>query len=321
MLIFREYFVERIVFLGTPEFAVPTLLEIIGQGHEVVACYTQPPRPAGRRGLEIKKSPVHEKAITFGIPVNTPVSFKEKGEKEKFIEYQAEVAIVVAYGLILPLEILESPQLGCFNLHPSLLPRWRGAAPINRAIMTGDTETGVAVMKMDTGLDTGAICLEEKITIDSNMTAGALHDSLATLGSNLMVRALSALERGTLTETPQSEVGITYADKISKSEAQVDWTRSASEVHHQIHGLSPFPGAWCEMVFEGKVERVKIFRSKIVELNGESGQLIDRDLTVACGTGAVQLLELQKAGKKVMSNEEFMRGSKLKVGTNLAINS
>ena len=311
----------RIVFLGTPEFAVPTLLEIIGQGHEVVACYTQPPRPAGRRGLEIKKSPVHEKAITFGIPVNTPVSFKEKGEIEKFFDYQAEVAVVVAYGLILPLKILESPQFGCFNLHPSLLPRWRGAAPINRAIMAGDTETGVAVMKMDTGLDTGTICMEERVSIDSNITAGALHDSLATLGSNLMVRALSALERGALTETPQFEDGITYADKITKAEAQIDWTRSATEVHQQIHGLSPFPGAWCEIEIEGKVERIKIFRSKIVEMNGETGQLIDQDLTVACGTGAVQLLELQKAGKKTMTNEEFMRGSKLEVGTYLAINS
>ncbi len=311
----------RIVFLGTPEFAVPTLLEIIGQGHEVVACYTQPPRPAGRRGLEIKKSPVHEKAITFGIPVNTPVSFKENGEIEKFFDYQAEVAVVVAYGLILPLKILESPQFGCFNLHPSLLPRWRGAAPINRAIMAGDTETGVAVMKMDTGLDTGAICMEERVSIDSNMTAGALHDSLATLGSNLMVRALSALERGALTETPQSEDGITYADKITKAEAQIDWTRSATEVHQQIHGLSPFPGAWCEIKIKGKVERIKIFRSKIVEMNGEMGQLIDQDLTVACGTGAVQLLELQRAGKKTMTNEEFMRGSKLEVGTNLIINS
>ena len=311
----------RIVFLGTPEFAVPTLLEIIGQGHEVVACYTQPPRPAGRRGLEIKKSPVHEKAITFGIPVNTPVSFKENGEIEKFIDCQAEVAVVVAYGLILPTKILESPQFGCFNLHPSLLPRWRGAAPINRAIMAGDTETGVAVMKMDAGLDTGAICMEERVPIDSNMTAGALHDSLATLGSNLMVRALSALERGALTETPQSEDGVTYADKITKAEAQIDWTHSATEVHQQIHGLSPFPGAWCEIKIEGKVERIKIFRSKIVEINGESGQLIDQDLIVACGTGAVQLLELQRAGKKMMTNVEFMRGSKLEVGTNLVINS
>lgn len=311
----------RIVFLGTPEFAVPTLLEIIGQGHEVVACYTQPPRPAGRRGLELKKSPVHEKSITFGIPVNTPVSFKENGEIEKFFDYQAEVAVVVAYGLILPLKILESPQFGCFNLHPSLLPRWRGAAPINRAIMAGDTETGVAVMKMDTGLDTGAICMEERVSIDSNMTAGALHDSLATLGSNLMVRALSALERGALTETPQSEDGITYADKITKAEAQIDWTRSATEIHQQIHGLSPFPGAWCEIKIEGKVERIKIFRSKIVEMNGEIGQLIDQDLTVACGNGAVQLLELQRAGKKTMTNEEFMRGSKLEVGSYLAINS
>ena len=311
----------RIVFLGTPEFAVPTLLEIIGQGHEVVACYTQPPRPAGRRGLEIKKSPVHEKALTFGIPVNTPVSFKENGEIEKFFDYQAEVAVVVAYGLILPLKILESPQFGCFNLHPSLLPRWRGAAPINRAIMSGDTETGVAVMKMDAGLDTGAICMEERVTIESNMTAGALHDSLATLGSNLMVRALSALERGALTETPQSENGITYAEKITKAEAQIDWTLPATEVHQQIQGLSPFPGAWCEVEIEGKVERTKIFRSKIVETNGESGQLIDQDLTVACGTGAVQLLELQRAGKNTMTNVEFMRGSKLEVGTNLIINS
>ena len=310
----------RIVFLGTPEFAVPTLLEIIGQGHEVVACYTQPPRPAGRRGLETKNSPVHNQALTFGIPVQTPTSWKKSEVLDEFKSFEADVAVVVAYGRILPLEVLEFPRLGCFNLHSSLLPRWRGAAPINRAIMAGDTETGVAVMKMDAGLDTGAICMEEKVVIDLDMTAGILHDILAKLGANLMVRALSALERGALVETSQTEDGITYANKITKEEAQINWTLPAASVHDHIRGLSPVPSAWCEMKIDGSVERVKVFRSKVVEKTGVPGQLLDKEFTVACGTDAVQLLELQRAGKKSMVREEFMRGAKLEVGSMLAVN-
>ena len=308
----------RIVFLGTPEFAVPSLLEIIGQGYEVVACYTQPPRPAGRRGLETQKSPVHEKALTFGIPVNTPESLIENGLQEEFKKFQADVAVVIAYGMILPSNVLGSPQFGCLNIHPSLLPRWRGAAPINRAIMAGDIETGVAVMKMDEGLDSGPICMEERVTIDPNMTAGALHDSLASLGSSLIVRALSALQRGALIETPQSSEGVTYADKLSKSEARINWTRPSSEVHNLIRGLSPFPGAWCEMEFNGKVERVKVLRSKIVEMSGSPGQVLDEELKIACGTGAVQLLELQKAGKKALDWKEFAVGNNLKIGSLLS---
>jgi methionyl-tRNA formyltransferase len=306
----------RVVFMGTPEFSVPTLMEIVGQGHDVVACYSQPPRPAGR-GMDLKKSPVHEAAESFGIPVFTPESLRGADEQDAFAALDADVAVVVAYGLLLPKAVLDAPRHGCLNLHASLLPRWRGAAPINRAIMAGDTETAVQVMRMEEGLDTGPVCLSETVTIGDNMTAGELHDRLSTLGGDLMVRALAALSRGALGEQSQAEEGVTYAAKLSKQETRIDWSRPAEEVHNQIRGLSPFPGAWCEMPLGGKDERVKILRSTLAEGSGAPGTVIgggDAPL-IACGSGAVRLIELQRAGRKPMSGAEFLRGATLPDGT------
>ncbi|MBD1544742.1 methionyl-tRNA formyltransferase [Roseibium aggregatum] len=309
----------RVVFMGTPDFSVPTLMEIVGQGYEVVACYSQPPRKAGR-GMEVKKSPVHEAAETFGIPVFTPVSLKDGQEQERFAVLDADVAVVVAYGLLLPKAILEAPREGCLNLHASLLPRWRGAAPINRAIMAGDTETAVQVMRMEAGLDTGPVCMSETVEIGPDMTAGELHDRLSGLGGDLMVRALAALSRGALTETPQAEDGVTYASKLSKEETRIDWTAPAKTVHDHIRGLSPFPGAWCEMALSGKAERVKILRSALVDVNGDPGKVasVDGSPVIACGDGGIRLVQVQRAGKKPMTGEEFQRGAKLTIGDTLA---
>jgi len=309
----------RVVFMGTPDFSVPTLMEIVGQGYEVVACYSQPPRKAGR-GMEVKKSPVHEAAETFGIPVFTPVSLKDTQEQERFAALDADVAVVVAYGLLLPKAVLEAPREGCLNLHASLLPRWRGAAPINRAIMAGDTETAVQVMHMEEGLDTGPVCMSETVGIGPDMTAGELHDRLSALGGDLMVRALAALSRGALTQTPQAEEGVTYASKLSKEETRIDWTAPAKTVHDHIRGLSPFPGAWCEMALADKAERVKILRSAVVEAAGEPGTVIGADgaPVIACGQGGIRLVQVQRAGKKPMTGEEFQRGAKLTAGGKLA---
>ncbi|MXN66407.1 methionyl-tRNA formyltransferase [Stappia sp. GBMRC 2046] len=303
----------RVVFMGTPEFSVPTLMEIVGQGYDVVACYSQPPRKAGR-GMELTHSPVHQAAETLGIPVFTPASLKSEEEQEKFRALEADVAVVVAYGLILPKAILEAPEHGCLNLHASLLPRWRGAAPINRAIMAGDEETGIEVMRMEEGLDTGPVCMAERVGIGQDMTAGELHDRLSALGGDLMVRALAALSRGALGGVPQAEEGVTYAAKLDKRETRIDWAKPAREVHNHIRGLSPFPGAWCEVEVGGKAERVKILRSTLVEGNGEPSTILDGNLAVACGEGAVRLLQLQRAGRKPMGAEEFLRGLALKTG-------
>jgi methionyl-tRNA formyltransferase len=306
----------RIVFMGTPEFSVPTLMEIVGHGHEVVACYSQPPRPAGR-GMELKKSPVHEAAESFGIPVFTPSSLKGLEEQKAFIELDADVAVVVAYGLLLPQAVLDAPREGCLNLHASILPRWRGAAPINRAIMAGDAETAVQVMRMEEGLDTGPVCMSETVPIDDNMTAGELHDRLSGLGGDLMVRALAALSRGALIAVPQSEDGATYARKLSKSETRIDWSGNAKAVHDHIRGLSPFPGAWCEMQLGGKPERVKVLRSLIAEGTGEPGAILsltDNGPVIACREGAVRLVQVQRAGKKPVSGEDFLRGAALTKG-------
>ncbi|MEP1931997.1 MAG: methionyl-tRNA formyltransferase [Roseibium sp.] len=306
----------RVVFMGTPEFSVPTLMEIVGQGHDVVACYSQPPRPAGR-GMDLKKSPVHEAAESFGIPVFTPTSLKDADEQAAFAALNADVAVVVAYGLILPKAILDAPEHGCLNLHASILPRWRGAAPINRAIMAGDMETAVQVMRMEEGLDTGAVCMSESITISENMTAGELHDQLSGLGGDLIRRALGALSWGGLTDTPQSEDGVTYAAKLSKQETRIDWFRSAQEVHNHIRGLSPFPGAWCEMELGGKTERIKVLRSVLTDANGTAGTVLDTSdvPVIACATGAVRLEQVQRAGKKPMSGADFLRGASLSDST------
>lgn len=302
----------RVVFMGTPDFSVPTLMEIVGQGYDVVACYSQPPRPAGR-GMDLKKSPVHEAAESFGIPVFTPGSLKSEEEQAKFAELQADVAVVVAYGLLLPQAILDAPEFGCLNLHASLLPRWRGAAPINRAIMAGDEETAVQVMRMEAGLDTGPVCMSETVAIGGNMTAGELHNRLCGLGGDLMVRALAALSRGALGEQPQSAEGVSYASKLSKQETRIDWSRPAAEVHNHIRGLSPFPGAWCEMTLGGKKERVKILRSGLSEEAGAPGTVVNTDdvPVIACAGGAVRLEEVQRAGKKPMSGSDFLRGASL----------
>lgn len=304
----------RIVFMGTPDFAVPALMEILSAGHEVVAVYTQPPRPAGR-GMEERKSPVHVQAQSHGIPVFTPKSLRGTVEQETFRGLGADVAVVVAYGLILPAPILQAPASGCLNLHASALPRWRGAAPIQRAIMAGDAETAVMVMRMDEGLDTGPVCLAERVPIGPDTTAGELHDDLARVGADLMVRALAASERGSLDCTPQPEEGVTYAAKIDKSEARIDFTRPARDVHDLIRGLSPFPGAWFEAGHQGKRERIKVLRSERADGQGPAGTILDDHLTIACGDGAVRLVTLQRAGRKPMSAEEFLRGFDLAAGT------
>lgn len=297
----------RIVFMGTPEFAVPTLTEIVSTGHEVVAVYTRAPKPAGRGQAE-RKSPVHEAAEKFGIPVFTPRSLKQVPEQEVFATHDADVAVVVAYGLILPRAILEAPRLGCLNLHGSLLPRWRGAAPIQRAVMAGDTRTGVMVMQMDEGLDTGPVGLVEEMPIGPDMTAGELHDRMMLIGADLMGRALAALERGSLEFTPQAEAGVTYAAKIEKSEARIDWKRPANEVHNLIRGLSPFPGAWFELPLNGTATRVKALRSTLATGEGAPGTILP-DLTIACGSGAVRLTAVQREGKGAMDAATFLRGA------------
>lgn len=306
----------RVIFMGTPDFSVPTLAEIIGAGHDVRAVYTQPPRPAGR-GMSERKSPVHRYAEAARIPVETPRSLKSGEALATFAGYTADVAVVVAYGLILPKPVLDAPVHGCLNLHASMLPRWRGAAPIQRAIMAGDTETAAMVMRMDEGLDTGPICLSERVAIGPDMTAGELHDELSQRGASLMVRALAALERDSLVATPQPEAGVTYAPKIDKAESRIDLTRPAAEVHNHIRGLSPFPGAWLEATIGTRTERLKILRAKLADGSGEPGELLTDDLVVACGTGAIRLTQLQRAGKKPMNADELLRGFSLPKGTRL----
>ncbi len=304
----------RLVFMGTPDFAVPTLVEIVGRGHDVVAVYTRAPKPAGR-GMEARPSPVEREARRFGLAVLTPATLRTADAEAAMRAHGADAAVVVAYGLILPRPILDAFPLGAFNLHASLLPRWRGAAPINRAIMAGDAETGVMVMKMEEGLDTGPIAMAERVPIGPDATAGDLHDQLARLGADLMVRALGALERGSLTLTPQPEAGVAYARKIDKDETRIDWARPWKEVHDHIRGLSPFPGAWFEMAGEGAPIRVKVLRTTKGEGAGAPGTVLDDRLTVACGDGAVRILELQRAGRQAMKADEFLRGTTVAAGT------
>jgi methionyl-tRNA formyltransferase len=298
----------RLIFMGTPEFAVPTLLDLVADGHEIAAVYTRVGKPAGR-GMKLQLSPVEQEARRLGIPVATPSTLKTPEALDEFRAHRADAAVVVAYGMILPQAILDSPKLGCFNLHASLLPRWRGAAPINRAIMAGDAETGVMVMKMDVGLDTGDVAMVERLAITDAMTASDLHDALSPLGGDLMARAMGALERGMLQLEPQSSDGVTYAAKIDKAEAHIDWNKPARDVLRHVHGLSPFPGAWCEMPLEGAAQRVKILRCEIAGGSGEPGVVLDDHLTIACQRGALRILELQRAGKQPMKAEEFLRGT------------
>ncbi len=300
----------RIIFMGTPEFAAATLQALQEAGHEIVCVYSQPPRPAGRRGLDLVKSAVQQKAEALGLQVRTPLNFKSDEDVQAFEALNADVAVVVAYGLLLAQTILNGTRLGAYNGHASLLPRWRGAAPIQRAIMAGDAETGMMVMKMDVGLDTGPVALTKRVPIGVNMTAGDLHDALMRDGAALMVEAMATLEAGDLSLTPQAETGVTYAKKIDKGETRIDWTRPAQEVHNHVRGLSPFPGSWCEMEIGGKVERVKILRTEIAEGGGEPGSVSDT-LKIACGQGAVRIVELQRAGGKPMTADDFLRGATL----------
>ena len=307
----------RLIFMGTPDFAVPTLLELVAHGHEIAAVYTRAAKPAGR-GMKLQPTPVEQEARRLGIPVATPATLKTAEAAAEFRAHHAEGAVVVAYGMILPQVILDAPPLGCFNLHASLLPRWRGAAPINRAIMAGDAETGVMVMKMDAGLDTGDVAMAERLAITDAMTAADLHDALAPLGGDLMVRAMGALERGKLQLTKQSDQGVTYAAKIEKAEARIDWNKPARAVLRHVHGLSPFPGGWCEIPIEGEQVRVKILRCTMADGSGVPGDVLDDHLTVACKEGALRILELQRAGKAPMKVEDFLRGTPLKPPMRLA---
>jgi methionyl-tRNA formyltransferase len=307
----------RLVFMGTPDFAVPTLAEIVGRGHEVAAVYTRAPRPAGR-GMELRPSPVEREARRFGIEVLAPTTLRTEAAQEIFHAHGADAAVVVAYGLILPKPVLDAPPLGCFNLHASALPRWRGAAPINRAIMAGDAETAVMVMRMEEGLDTGPMAMAERVAIGPDMTAGELQDLLARLGADLMVRALGAAERGSLQLTPQPEQGVTYAAKIGNDETRIDWTRPWQAVHDHCRGLSPYPGAWFELPGAGAPARIKVLRTTRGEGSGVPGTVLDDRLTIACGEGAVRILELQRAGRQSLKADEFLRGTLLPAGTRLA---
>ncbi|WP_075291010.1 methionyl-tRNA formyltransferase [Pararhizobium arenae] len=307
----------RIVFMGTPEFSVPTLSVLAQAGHKIVTVYTQPPRPGGRRGLDLQKSPVHQAAELLGIPVRTPLNFKQEEDRAEFRALDADVAVVVAYGLLLPEAILTGTRLGCYNGHASLLPRWRGAAPIQRAIMAGDHETGMMVMKMDIGLDTGPVALTKAVAIGPDMTAGELHDKLMLVGASLMRDAMEKLEAGDLPLTPQSDDGVLYAAKISKAETRIDFSKPAAEVHNHIRGLSPFPGAWFEAEIGGKVERIKVLASTVEATGGMPGTVLSDDLTIACGEGSVRLMRLQKAGGKVLGADEFRRGTCISAGTRL----
>jgi len=303
----------RLVFMGTPDFAVPTLVELAGAGHAIEAVYTRAPKPAGR-GMDLQDTPVAREAKRLGISVRTPSTLKTPEAQAEFAAHGADAAVVVAYGLILPKRVLDAVPLGCFNLHASLLPRWRGAAPINRAIMAGDAASGVMAMKMEEGLDTGPVGGVERVLIGPDMTAGELHDTLARLGADLMLRTLGALERGALTLTPQAAEGVTYANKIDKNETRIDWGKPWNDVHNHIRGLSPFPGAWFELKGEGGPVRVKVLRSTKGDGQGAPGAVLDDKLTIACGDGAIRILELQRAGRQPMKAEEFLRGSPLAAG-------
>ena len=302
----------RLAFMGTPEFAVPSLAELIAAGHEIVAVYSQPPRPKGR-GQKLTPSPVHAFAETMGLPVFTPASMKAADAVETFQSLDLDAACVVAYGQILKREVLEAPRLGCFNLHGSLLPRWRGAAPIQRAIMAGDAQTGVQIMRMSEGLDEGPILLSEVLPIRADDTAASLGDRMATVGAALWPRALAAIERGGATETEQAGEP-TYANKITPAEARIDWTRPAAQVDAHIRGLSPFPGAWFEAPSPEGAVRIKALMSAVTTGSGAPGAVLDEALTVACGEGAVRLIRVQRAGKAAQSPEDLLRGFPIAAG-------
>ena len=303
----------RLIFMGTPDFAVPTLVELAARGRDIVAVYTRAPKPGGR-GLDLQPTPVEREARRLSLPVHTPKTLKDEKAQQDLRALGADAAVVVAYGLILPKAVLDAPRLGCFNVHASLLPRWRGAAPINRAIMAGDVESGVTIMKMDEGLDTGAMAMAERMPIGADITAGELHDALSRLGADLMPRVLAAVERESLQLTPQPSTGVTYAEKIANTETRIDWSKPWKQVHDHIRGLSPFPGAWFEL---GGV-RVKALRSTKGAGSGALGIALDDRLTIACADGAVRLTQVQRSGKQPMLAEEFLRGTPVKAGTRVS---
>ena len=304
----------RLIFMGTPDFAVPALIELAARGHDVAAVYTRAPKPAGR-GMDVQVTPVAREALRLSIPVLTPATLKTDEAQAAFAAHQAEAAVVVAYGLILPKPVLAAMPFGCFNIHASILPRWRGAAPINRAIMAGDAESGVSIMRMDEGLDTGDVAMIERVPIKEDMTAGELHDALAPLGADAMLRTLAALERRSLQFTPQPSAGVTYAEKIQKTETRIDWSKPVAKVHNHIRGLSPHPGAWFELP-DGT--RVRARRSTRGNGSGAPGTVLAENLTIACGDGAVRLTEVQRAGKQPMTVADFLRGTQVSTGTVLS---
>jgi methionyl-tRNA formyltransferase len=306
----------ELTFMGTPDFALPTLEKLLAAGHRILSVYTRPPRQAGR-GLGERLSPVHRFALDRGLQIETPASLKTEAAERAFLERRPDAAVVVAYGLILPGPVLAGSRFGSYNLHASLLPRWRGAAPINRAIMAGDERSGVTIMRMTQGLDEGPICLSAAVPIKSGETAGELHDRLAQRGASLMIEALDRLERGTLTETPQPEEGVTYAAKIDKSETRLDFANPAARVLNHIHGLSPWPGAWCGLRRDGRLHRLKILKAEPAPGGGRPGEIIDADFAIACGQGAVRPLLIQREGKSPLPRAEFLRGMALAAGDGL----
>ncbi len=299
--------------MGTPQFSVPALDALLTAGHEICAVYTQPPRKSGR-GMKLTPSAVEKRARQLGIKVFTPKSLKQETEQQIFASHDCDAAIVVAYGLILPKAVLEAPHHGCFNIHASLLPRWRGAAPIHRAIMAGDTMTGVTIMQMDEGLDTGDMCITGEMPVSDQVTTGEMHDKLSRLGADLMVKALGLLEQGRIEFTRQPENGVTYAAKIDKAEAHTDFDRPAKEVLRHIHGLSPFPGAWCMLPVDGDEARVKLHNVEIVSQSGKPGTVLDDQLTIACADAAIRPSRLQKHGRPAMQLDEFLRGNQVAKG-------
>jgi methionyl-tRNA formyltransferase len=303
----------RVIFMGTPDFAATCLRALHAAGHEIVAVYSRAPAPSGR-GMKLTPSPVHKLAGDLNLPVLTPKNFKQHEEVATLAAFKPDVIVVVAYGLLLPKAVLDCPPLGCLNVHASLLPRWRGAAPIQRAIMHGDTESGIGIMRMEEGLDTGPVALEARCPIAPDMTAGELHDALTQQGAQLIVTALADLEAGRLTYTPQPTDGVLYAHKISNEDSRIDWTQPARLVHDLIRGLSPFPAAFAQFDFGKGPERIKILEARITQGSGPAGQCLDDRLAIACGEGAVQILRLQKAGNKAMAQEEFLRGHPIKAG-------
>jgi len=303
----------KLAFMGTPDFAVPSLAALVAAGHEVAAVYTQPPRPAGR-GQKERPSPVHAWAESQGLPVRTPASLRDPEAQAAFSALALDAAVVAAYGLILPKPVLDAPRLGCINVHASLLPRWRGAAPIQRAILAGDRETGISIMQMEEGLDTGPVLRSEVLPIAADMDAGALHDALADLGGRMIAPALEDLAAGRIKPVPQPETGATYAKKIEKSEARIEWRESAAAVACRIRAFSPWPGAW----FELAGERVKALAALPADGSGAAGEALDDGLRIACGSGAVRLTRLQREGKRPITAEAFLRGRAVPAGTVLA---